>query len=177
MHPWFIATERFGPWDGRTWTEYVKWSGLEQLEELVSLDSMLCNTVLPDTKDEYWPYIVNEDYMLDFFVDLKFLLAETSHTDDKNVLCVFLNPPKDPAAPTDILPFEFLGYDLVDIHGGVSALSNCGGFPDAFSNSELSRYGLLPSHVRAFEVQTVLRDRYPEEPHANCHVWAVFRSE
>ena len=68
MHPWFIATERFGPWDGQAWIKYVKWSGLEQLEELVSLDSTLCDTVLPNIKGEYWPYIVNEDYMGHFFV-------------------------------------------------------------------------------------------------------------
>ena len=177
MQPWFIATKRFGPGDGQAWIKYVKWSGLEQLEELVSLDSTLCDTVLPNIKGEYWPYIVNEDYMGHFFVDLKFLLTETSHIEEKNVLCVFLNPPMDPVAPTDILPFEFLGYDLVETEGGISALSNCGGFPDVFSNSELSRRGLLSSNVRALEVQALLRDRYPEEAHANCHVWAVFRSK
>jgi hypothetical protein len=25
---------------------------------------MLCRTLLPDIRDEYWPYIVNEDFML-----------------------------------------------------------------------------------------------------------------
>lgn len=39
---------------------------------------MLCPTVLPEIKNEYWPYIVNEDFMLNFFVDLEFLLKQIS---------------------------------------------------------------------------------------------------
>ena len=53
MRPWFIATELFGPWDGDSWDEYIAWSGLTQLVELVSLDGPLCPTVLPKIKDEY----------------------------------------------------------------------------------------------------------------------------
>ena len=64
IEPWFIATEPFTPENGTKWRDYVAWSGIEQLEELVSLDSMLCPTLLPRIKDEYWPYIVNEDFML-----------------------------------------------------------------------------------------------------------------
>jgi hypothetical protein len=71
--------------------------------------------------------------------------------------------------------FEFLGYDLVDV-GDASALTNCGGFPEVFANRELSSKGLLTSHARAIEVQGRLRTMYPDEPHADCHVWAVLRA-
>jgi hypothetical protein len=57
----------------------------------------------------------------------------------------------------------------------MSALTNCGGFPNAFANSELSQTGLLLDFHRAFEVQQLLRAQYPDEHHANCHVWAIFR--
>ncbi len=56
-----------------------------------------------------------------------------------------------------------------------SALSNCGGFPDAFANSELTPFGLLASHARGMEVQARLREHYPDDPHADCHLWAIFR--
>jgi hypothetical protein len=72
--------------------------------------------------------------------------------------------------------FQFLGYDLVDVEDTASALTNCGGFPDVFANSELSRFGLLPELARAVEVQRLLRSLHPEEHHANCHVWAIFRA-
>jgi hypothetical protein len=56
-----------------------------------------------------------------------------------------------------------------------SALTNCGGFPKAFANSELSRWGLLPTLGRAREVQRALRKNYPSEHHADCNVWALYR--
>ena len=175
MQPWYIATETFTPRRGEVWKKYVGWSGLTQLDEVVSLDPMLCPTLLPDIKQEYWPHIVNEDFMLGFFTDLEFLLAPASGATERNLLCVYRNPP-DPLPPCDgPVDFEFIGDDLVDVQAGASALTNCGGFPDVFDNAELSSKGLLTSYVRALQVQSELRARYPEESHANCHVWAVFR--
>jgi len=137
---------------------------------------MLCPTVLPEVKDEYWPYIVNEDFMLNFFVDLEFLLKQISGIPERNLLCVYRNPESPPPTFGGSVNFEFLGYDLVDVEGTASALTNCGGFPDVFTNEELSPKGLLTSHARAFEVQAQLRTSHPEEHHADCHVWAISRA-
>lgn len=157
MQQWFIATEPFSPSDGAKWTKYVSWSGLSHLNEVVSLDPMLYPTVLPTIKDEYWPHIVNEDFMLNFFVDLDFLLEQVSNVTAMNLLCVYRNPLTDAPPPRGRMQFEFLGYDLVDVEGSASALTNCGGFPGAFAKSELSPKGLLTSHTRALEVQGNLR--------------------
>ncbi len=176
MIPWFIATEQFTPKNGAPWASYIEWSGLSQLREVVSLDPMLCPSVLPDIRDEYWPHIVNEDFMLHFFLDFDFLIEQiATAAGDKNVLCVFRNPSQEPIAPS-VATFEFLGYDLVDVESSASALTNCGGFPGVFANSEISEVGLLPEFKRAVEVQALLRSSHPEEPHANCHLWAVFRA-
>jgi hypothetical protein len=175
MKPLFVATEPFGPRAGDNWTGFVQWSGLTQLTELVSLDSMMCPSVLQETKQEYWPHIVNESFMLNFFTDLPFLLNEVSSIEEKNLLCVFRNPPQEPKAPAEIVAFEFLGYDLLDTEACASALSNCGGFPDVFQNDELSQHGLIRSFGRALEIQTNLRKNHPEEHHADCDVWAIFR--
>ena len=176
MTPWFIATERFSPAKGDTWGTYVSWSGLTQLDEVVSLDPMLCPTLLPDIKANYWPHIVNQDFLLNFFVDLAFLRREIDGLDDRNLLCVYCNPEEPPPMFDDPQPFEFLGYDLVDVQCSASALTNCGGFPGVFANDELSPKGLLTSHARALEVQAALRAAFPDEPHANCHVWAISRA-
>ncbi|BCH16224.1 MULTISPECIES: hypothetical protein [unclassified Mesorhizobium] len=74
MQHLYIAKEKFGPFSGTAWSMYINWSGLTQLSEVVSLDGMLGPVALGEVKDSYWPHIVNEDYMLDFFVDLDFLL-------------------------------------------------------------------------------------------------------
>lgn len=176
MQPWFIATERFTSGNQPAWDKYIAWSGLTQLDEVVSLDSMLCPTALPDIKGEYWSHIVNEDYTFNFFVDLEFLLAQLSDLREVNLLCVYRNPGSPPPPFAGEVKFEFLGYDLVYVDGDASALTNCGGFPDVFANSELSSKGLLRSHARAIEIQDTLRTKYPDERHADCHVWAISRA-
>ena len=175
MIPWFIATQPFTPTDGDRWIDYVKWSGLTQLQEVVSLDGMLCPTLLPKITDEYWPHIVQEDFMLNYFLDFDYLMAQVAAIEKKNVLCVFRNPVERPQAPP-AAQFRFLGYDLVDVQDTASALTNCGGFPDVFANSELSSVGLLSELGRAIEVQSKLRSLHPRDDHANCHVWAIFRA-
>lgn len=175
MIPWFIATERFTPED-KAWNKYIKWSGLRQLKELVSLDTSLCPTVLPNIKDEYWPHIVNENFLTRFFLDFDFLSRQIQNVPEKNVLRVFRNPAQLPQDPS-VADFQLLGYDLLEVYGAdISALSNCGGFPNVFANSELSEFGLLTNFDRAREVQKTLRSLHPEEPHANCDLWAVFRA-
>jgi hypothetical protein len=178
MTPWFIATKRFDAGFGDDWTRYVAWSGLTQLEELVSLDSMLCPCLLHEIRDHYWPHIVNEDFMLNYFTDLDFMLAELPASLDwsqTNLLCVFRNPPAEPPPALVPFPAELVGYDLCDVYGGNSALSNCGGFPLAFDSAELSRHGLIRSHERAAAVRDALMHHYPDEVHAKCHLWAIYR--
>ena len=176
MQPWYIATETFTPRRDEAWKRYVAWSGLTQLDEVLSLDPILCPTLLPDIRQDYWPHIVNEDFMLNFFVDLEFLLAQAPGAIERNLLCVYRNPPDRRPRCDGPVDFEFLGYDLVDVQASASALTNCGGFPDVFDNAELSSKGLLTSYARARQVQSDLRARYPEESHANCYIWAISRA-
>jgi hypothetical protein len=141
MTPWFIATEKFDKTHAG-WDKYIAWSRLEQLDEVVSVDPSFCPTLLPDIKPDYWSRIVNENFMLQFFTDVDYLRGLVSDIRPKNFLCVVRNPSEHPAL---VVPkgFDFVGYDLADIDGSTSALTNCGGFPEVFSNSELSARGLL----------------------------------
>lgn len=84
---------------------------------------------------------------------------------------------KMPRSSTSIRDFVFEGYDLVDIRGGVSALTNCGGFPDAFSNPELSEHGLPRSLDRASEVRMTPAERYPDRGYERCDVGAIYRAD
>jgi hypothetical protein len=177
MQRLYIANEKFDPVNGTGWKEYIQWSGLTQLTEVVTLDGMLCPFALPETKDSHWPHIVNEDNMLNFFVDLDFLLSELADTSNLNVLGVIRRPSKD-VRHLDWNGFTFLGYDLLDQDVSTSALTNCGGFPEAFENSELSSVGLIPDFDRAVEIQGTLRSKYyPPEHHADCDLWAIFRRQ
>jgi hypothetical protein len=79
-----------------------------------------------------------------------------------------------PRLPGALSAFEFAGFDLLEADGTTSALTNCGGFPLAFDNSELSSKGLIESYERAAAVHRALLATYPQEPHAACDLWAVF---
>lgn len=92
MTPWFLATQSFTSDDGERWRDYVAFSGLTQLREVVSLDGLLCPTVLPEVRDDFWPHIVAEDSMLHFFLDFDFLMRQAAAIERQNVLCVFRNP-------------------------------------------------------------------------------------
>jgi hypothetical protein len=71
----------------------------------------------------------------------------------------------------------FVGYDLIEEQTQISALTNCGGFPETFCNDELNQYGLVTSFTRALEIQRLLPECNPEEHHARCEMYAIWRLE
>lgn len=176
LGPLFVVTERFDPSCGERWRAHVAWSGLMQLTEVVSLDPMLCPTVVHERRDDDWAHVVHEHFMLDYFTDLDWLLRRCGGAAGRNLLGVFRNPPTRPQRPAGPHAFAFEGYDLVDVTGGASVLTNCSGFDRAFARSELTAHGLLPTLERAVEVQRALLELYPGESHSDCHVWALFRA-
>jgi hypothetical protein len=173
LGPLYIATERFDPAKGAQWDHYIAWSGLSQLREVVTLDAILCPRVIKEILPEDWNEIVNEDFMTDYFISLDYLMQRAGSLDGRNLLCVYRNPEAKPFFHDS--RFQFEGYDLVDVRGGISALTNCGGFPLAFENGDLNRVGLLPALDRAEAVRKALTVRYPSHDHATCDVWAIFR--
>lgn len=176
LGPLYIAVEPFDARRGEDWSKYLAWSGLSHVSEIVSLDSMLCPRVIDRIADEDWPHIVNQDFMLEYFVDLDYLLERAGSMKGKNLLCVFRDPPAQPQPPSAPLRFGLLGYDLVDVRGGVSPLTNCGGFPDIFRGAELNTCGLLDSLGRARGIQQALFARYRGERHSATHVWGICRA-
>ncbi len=177
MHPtWFIALKRFSPYSGPSWGEYLAWAKLPQLEEVVSLDTILCPAVIWELTREDWEYNIQEDFMIQFFRDLDYLLGRLAGVQTFSVLAAQREPDVVSIASFRDERFAFQGFDLVERPGlGVSALVNCGGFEKAFSPTDLNRVGLLPEYDLARAVQQRLRENYPGERHADCCVWALWR--
>jgi hypothetical protein len=175
MHPLFVAKRPFDPSVGEAWSRYLAWSGLFQLTEVVSLDGMLCPTVPEELSAEDWNYNVHADYLAFFFRSPEYLRRRVSGAGRLNLLAALQNPTHPDLAAMTVPGFAFAGFDIVDIHGDISALTNCGGFDGVFQNAELSELGLLSDLSRARQVQADLRVQYPNEPHAQCHVWAIWR--
>ncbi len=171
----YSAAERFDASSGDSWSRYINWSGLTQLREVISLDGCLCPSIFQELVDEDWKYNVHEDFKLHLFLDLDYVLRRVKGTERVNVLALIENPTSQDVATLSVPSFAFRGFDLVDVQGTISALVNCGGFPAAFSNSELSECGLMTDYQRAKDVQQALREHYPSEPHAMCNLWAVWQ--
>lgn len=172
----YIALEKFDQSSAAEWHEYIKWSGLFHLTETMSLDGMLNKIVLSETKDNYWSHIVTEDYMLHFFTNLDFMLSQMDDTRNLNVIGTVKAPAED-VSRLAWDGFTFCGYELLDQDNDISALTNCGGFPDAFQNDELSNQGLILDFERATQIQRNLKRLYPEEYHADCNIWAIFKRQ
>jgi len=174
MEPLFAAVEPFGPEDGERWLKYVAWARLPQLRRLVSLDQILCPSLLSEFVDADRDFVVNHNGIdRRQFRSLDYVRARVPLNAPHRLLCTFINPPWAPMTPIQA-QFDFVGYDLVETEGAISSLSNCGGFPHVFSNDELSSDGLLTSLERARQVQRDLPLKHPDESHAYCDVWAIF---
>lgn len=175
MTPLFLITERFDPLSGERWSSFIRWANIPNLIEVVSLDSMLCPRIVTEFIDEDWAHIVNADFRLNYFCDLPYLMRRAGDGRRRNVLGLYRNPESHIEAAPAAGNFTFVGYDLIEEMTQISALTNCGGFPETFSNEELNERGLIGSFARAREVQKLLPQNNPDEPHALCELYAIWR--
>jgi hypothetical protein len=171
----FVAKRRFDARAGESWTRYVEWSGLGQLRELVSLDEILCPTVPAQPIAADWDHNVHADYQTTHFRSLEYLRERVAGETRLNILAILQQPTGSDLKTCGPPGFAFVGFDVLDVHGDVSALTNCGGFDDVFAKEELSPLGLLTDLGRAYEVRDGLRTSHPHEAHAECRVWAIWR--
>ena len=149
METLFATRRPFTPGAGDAWDRYVAWSGLSQLQEVVSLDTMLCPAVPEALTPPDWEYNVHADHLVFFFRSLEYLLKRVGGHGPLNILALLQNPTAADLTGVTLAGFDFAGFDVVDVYGDVSALTNCGGFNGVFENAELSELGLLTDLSRA----------------------------
>ena len=173
---WFVVCEKFDPASGEGWEKFVAWSGLHHLKEIVTTDLNLSTQHMYEFAGDEWSGSFAFHPPMTFDVNVQALRILFPDCSRLNVLCAIRNPTGDPLVSNG--SFSFAGFDLIEagIYGGVSSLVNCGGFEGAFENSDISEIGLIPTLLRAVEIQSKLRELYPYEVHANCDIWAILRS-
>lgn len=171
----YAAVEPFDESTGDRWKGYAAWLGKPELRRVITLDGMLCPSLVSNLQDEDWQHNVQADFLLDLFHDFEYLKLRTSSFQRRNLLLAIANPKPDFLTQVQSPAFSFVGFDIVDMEMCASAILNCGGYLDVFSPDELSpETGLLREYGRACEIRDTLRKRYPEEHHAQCRVWAVW---
>ena len=176
MEVWFTARRKFDPSFEVDWEKYIQWANLPQLQEVISLDTVLCPSMFHQLIDEDWNWNVHQDHRISYFRNLDYVIDRVKANSNKfNVLAVTYEPALDPKNTFHDSRFEFCGFDLIGDDSDISAINNCGGFEKAFDNTDVSAVGLFQSYAFTRDVQRKLRDNYPDEHHANCELWAVWR--
>lgn len=172
--PMFVAHQRFGPWNGESWTSYIQWSGFHHIRELISTDEMLCAAVLKELLDTDWQYNIHADCQTYFFNNLDYLKRRINFDPARHNILSLIDRPISPTIAD--LHFEFCGYDILDSFDSVSVLTNCGAFPGIFKALEVNQYGLLDDLSRSLEIAAQLRKAEPDDPHCgDCRVWSLCR--
>jgi hypothetical protein len=179
MPSYYIAGTKFDR-TAPDWEAFYEWRGLPQLVEVVSIAGALDPDELTEeeSRDVAPPEEVGCKELLCFrqLGILRDCILRIRRDKPTSLLCVFREPIEQPAPPESPSPFALLGYDLID-DMCISALTECGGgFPAAFSDADISEVGLIRTFERAKRIQIDLRREYPHECHANCSLWAIFRS-
>jgi hypothetical protein len=104
---YFTAIERFDPGNGERWVGYTRWLGRTDLARVVTLDSLLCPPVVHAQSSEDWQFVAQEEFMLDFFTSLDFVLRRVSRHRPSVVVAVARNP-----SPADIAGFPHPNFKL-----------------------------------------------------------------
>ena len=173
----YTAVEALDSSLGQHWIDFINWSeiDLSHLKEVISIDQMLCPSVVGELMEELRYQVLLGKHILDLFINLDYVLSRIV-TDKKFVVIAAMHEPalglvegfKDER-------FIFKGYDLMD-DGSISALTNCGGgFNLAYSRDDISESGLVVDSQRVFEIKDNLKKYYPYDNHADCTVWALWK--
>jgi hypothetical protein len=158
------------------WNNYIKWSKLTQLKELVSLDGILNELIFqPELSSKYDQkhMVIDGEMLMPFFNSSAYVIEKVKGLERFNFLAIVKEPNNEKASlATD---FEFVGYELLDKEGSNSALTNCGGFDEIFSPTDLNEYGLITDYYKTKKIQQELLINNPNQQHSNCFLYEVWR--
>jgi len=168
----YAAVETFFPTE-----KYKEWSKLFHVREVISLDCALCQSILDEDVEDDYIYLQGYGFYSDILNNLELLLSKVKNKKDRQILAVLRDPKTDCAKLLTDKRFRFYGYDLLEDSTRISALTNCGGFNNAFLPKDISEYGLINEFDKAKQIQLLLADEYPNEEHADCTLWAIWKME
>ena len=147
--PIYYICERF--FSDESYKEFSKIPG----DEIVSMDTML----FPMEKR----YLLNEESCLTEPIPINEQVLRVKFIDDNYK-----------QSDEEIAAFDFCGYDLVD-EFEISAITNCSGFDETYTYHDLNSIGLIPTLASARKIQIDLKKNNPNEEHADCLLFGVWR--
>ncbi len=166
---YYKIVEYFGPKDDG-WKSYVEFRGIE-FHPFDSVGRMRPNLFTPES-DEDWSNCVSEEYYKENLIT-NLAYAKEIFNRYKNAVLVGVDIELDDS----YVPKEhLLGYDIIDGYCDVSLLTNWGNDEEGLFTDSIQCNGLLNDLDSALRIRDTLREKYPEDGHADyCEVWAVYR--
>jgi hypothetical protein len=170
----YTARERFTPANTGRWADYVAWIGFTHIEELVTLDHILCAELIDELTDADWLHNVHADFRIKWFRDVDYLRQRFPWRIGRDQILAMIEKPIAEYPPPP--GFTACGFDIVDGYDSISVLTNCGRFPGIIDPTAINNWGLLSSLATANAIAERIRTEFPEEPHCSaCRVWQVAR--
>ena len=170
----YTLRQRFTSSPQEAWDSYRSFSGFAHIEELITLDFLMCPNLVTELIDEDWDHNVNEDFRITLFRDPGYLRRRMPFDPDRHQILAL----KEHPAESEVLPegAMWCGFDLLDSYCNISTLTNCGPAPEVFQPSEVNRWGLIDDWQRAYRIRDDMRRMSPEDAHfRQCDVWLVAR--
>lgn len=162
-----------------SWNDYKAWIKLPQLTEVISLDSMLNPCVFEidykNPNEFQYLYLESKTIRGNIYKSLNFVKRKAKKSEDQYYILALEKEPKDDCKVKTMDGFTFLGYDLLDKDYIASALTNCGGFYETYSQKDLNNFGLIFDFNKVYHIREKLFKNNPHEEHADCNVWAIWK--
>ena len=171
----YTVLDTFSCDDGDKWDKYIEWSKISHVSEIISLDTMLCPSIIEDYTENDWKYQSEETDIHGLFTSFDYVIQCAKDAKHFQILAVLKEPNSENWKTKLPIDFIFKGYDLIDDETMISALTNCGGFPESFSNSDLNRNGLIQELNNAIDIRNRLKINNPDEAHADCSIYGIAR--
>ena len=170
----YTVRERFTPAHREDWGQYIEWRGFLHIDELITLDTILCCDRIEDLVPEDWHHNIQADFRLTWFTHLDYLRQRCPLRPGQDQLIAAIENPSQKFSPP--AGFTHCGFDILDGEGSISVLTNCGRFPGLCEPTEVNRWGLMDDLAVARAIAAQIRVDFPDEPHCqHCQVWQVAR--
>jgi hypothetical protein len=174
MSRMFAACQRFDQRNGDSWSRFIEWTGFQHIREIVSIDTMLCPSLIDELADEDWQYNIHADYRTSFFRDAKYLRRRIDYDCFRHNILALTKEPTSFVEPPN--GFAFRGYDILDSYDSISVLTNCGAFPSIYSVEDINEYALVSDLDRVTEIASAIRKpHWDDHRRQECRVWGIAR--
>jgi hypothetical protein len=173
----YVALRKLNPSGHGERQNIVQSHGLSQLREVVSLDSMLCPSVIQSLTEEDMRHKVHEFLAHDFFSDLSYLMKRVANESQIEILAVLPEPTLAQVSQFNDPSFEFLGYELIDTETRIDPLLNCSTFKSLIPVEKLTNAGLISDFDKARQIQKELTDKFPDHVHSETVLFAIWRKK